>query len=237
MILAAGLGTRLRPLTDEVPKPLLAVAGRPLLASVIANLRAAGVAEIAVNTHHLAGQIESFVAGLSEPGSIRLFHEPEILGTGGALVNAKEFLSAGEFFLLHNGDALTDLDITQLVAAHEGSGALATMVLTGGHENVVLASAEGTVLDILGKTGAKEKPGSRPLTYTGIAALSPRIFDFLPPEGPASLTAAAIAALRAEPGCIRALAPEKLYWNDMGTPERYLAALSLIHISEPTRPY
>ncbi len=224
MILAAGLGTRLRPLTDEVPKPLLSVAGRPLLGNVILNLRAAGVTEIAVNTHHLPEQIEKFVADLPDAGGVRLFHEPEILGTGGALVNAKEFLSGGQFFLLHNGDALTDLDLTRLTSAHEGSGALATMVLTGGHENVVRVSAEDIVLDILGKTGAAETPGSRSLTYTGIAALSPRIFDYLPPEGPASLTAALIAALAAEPGCIRALAPEKLYWNDVGTPERYLAA-------------
>ncbi|MHC4916923.1 MAG: sugar phosphate nucleotidyltransferase, partial [Planctomycetota bacterium] len=221
MVLAAGLGTRLRPLTEMAPKPLLPVAGRPLLANVIAGLRAAGVREIAVNTHHLPEQIEEFAAG--EEG-LTLFHEPQILGTGGALVGAGDFLSASDFFLLHNGDVLTDFDPGELIAAQEGSGALGTLVLTPGHENKVLVSGEGTILDILGKVDVGGQPGSRLLTYTGIAALSPRIFEYLPAGGPASLPAALIAALEAEPGCLRAVVPGAMYWNDIGTAERYLAA-------------
>jgi aminoglycoside/choline kinase family phosphotransferase/choline kinase len=224
MILAAGLGTRLRPVTESIPKPLAPVLDRPLLENVILKLGAAGVSEVAVNTHHLPEQVREFVGGLRCAEDVELFHEPEILGTGGALVNAREFLSQGDYFLLHNGDVLCDLELARLIAEHEKHAPLATMVMTAGHENKVLVSAAGAVLDILGKVGADEEAGSRLLTYTGIAALSSRIFDYLPPEGPSSLPAALIAALRAEAGCVRALCPEGLYWNDVGTLERYLAA-------------
>jgi aminoglycoside/choline kinase family phosphotransferase/dTDP-glucose pyrophosphorylase len=224
MILAAGLGTRLRPLTEHVPKPLVPVLDRPLLENVVLNLRAAGVTRIAVNTHHLPEQVREFVATLPSAGEVELFHEPEILGTGGALVNAREFLSEGEYFLVHNGDVLADLDLSGLAAEHQQHAPLATMVLTPGHEDKVLVSAEGAVLDILGRVGAARQPGSRLLTYTGIAAVSRRIFEHLPPAGPSSLPAALIAALRDEPGCVRAITPEELYWNDVGTLERYLDA-------------
>jgi aminoglycoside/choline kinase family phosphotransferase/choline kinase len=224
IILAAGLGTRLRPVTEQLPKPLVPVADRSLLENVLLNLKEAGIEEVAVNTHHLPERMAAFVEGLSDASQIQLFHEPEILGTGGALVNAREFLSESDCFLLHNGDVLTDLDLSQLIAEHQQHLPLATMVLTAGHENKVLASSDGVILDILGKVGAEAQEGSRLLTYTGIAAISPRIFDYLPPEGPASLPAALIAAIRSEPGCVRALCPQELYWNDIGTLQRYLQA-------------
>jgi len=224
MILAAGLGTRLRPVTETLPKPLVPVVDRPLLENVIRNLETAGVTDLAVNTHHLPDRIAAFVAGRKGSGRIEVFHEPEILGTGGALVNARGFLSAGEYFLLHNGDVLADLDLAELVGEHQRHCPLATLVLTVGHENRVLAAPDGVVLDILGKVGAGKGQSGRLLTYTGIAALSPRIFEYLPPEGPSSLPAALIEAIRAEPGCVRALRPGGLYWNDVGTLQRYLEA-------------
>ncbi len=242
IILAAGLGTRLKPVTGKLPKPLVPILDRPLLENVALNLEAASVREIAVNSHHLPDQIAAFATEREGTSHIEILHEPEILGTGGALVNARAFLAAGDYFLLHNGDVLTDLDISRLVEEHEKHLPLATMVLTGGHENKVLVSSDGTVLDILGKVGAEEKQAGRLLTYTGIAAISPSLFDFLPPTGPSSLPAALIAAIRAEPGCVRALCPEDLYWNDIGTLERYLEAnrdvidgrLELPAISEST---
>jgi aminoglycoside/choline kinase family phosphotransferase/choline kinase len=225
MILAAGFGSRLRPITDSLPKPLIPIGDSSLLENVLLSMAAAGVQQVAVNTHHLPESFEEFAAVWSGTPQISLFHEPEILGTGGGPVNAREFLTASDYFLLHNGDVLSDADLSRLCREQEKHAPLATMLLTEGHENKVLLAHDGSVLDILGKTGVVGGPGSRLLTYTGIVAISARIFDFLPSSGPASLPAALIQALRAQPGCVRGLAPENLYWNDVGTLQRYLSAL------------
>jgi len=229
MVLAAGLGTRLRPLTERVPKPLLPVAGRPLLGRVIERLRAAGVEEIAVNTHHLAGEVEAFVRSLPDAEGLRVFHEPEILGTGGALANARTFLAASESFLLHNSDVVTDADPGALLDAHRDAGALATLLVTEhAPENKVLVAPDGTVLDILGRLDADAPAGGRLLTYTGLAAFSPVFFEFLPTEGCSSLVDALLAAVSARPGSVRALAPEALEWSDLGTLAEYAAALPVV---------
>ncbi|HBL18372.1 MAG: hypothetical protein A2X36_14620 [Elusimicrobia bacterium GWA2_69_24] len=224
MVLAAGLGTRLRPMTEHIPKPLVPVGGRPLLKNVLMNLQACGVSEIAVNTHHLADQVRDFVRGFAGGEGIRLFHEPRILGTGGALVNAREFLLRDRFFLLHNADVLTDLDLTALSAAHRDD-AVATLALTDfAPENKVLVSGEGVVLDILGRLGAKPREDCRLLTYTGVAVLSRELLAFLPAQGPASLTEALIRVAAEQPGRVRAFVPERVYWNDLGTLRSYRRA-------------
>ena len=123
MILAAGYGRRLLPLTRHLPKPLLPVLDVPLLARAGQALRAAGITTVAANTHHLSEQIESFARADAGELSLTLHHEPEILGTGGALHGARDFLAAADSFVLYNGDVLCDLDLRELVAAHEGQKA------------------------------------------------------------------------------------------------------------------
>ncbi len=229
MILAAGFGTRLHPITNFLPKPLIPIGDYSLLENVLLSMAAVGVQQVAVNIHHLPESFEKFAAAWSGIPEISLFHEPEILGTGGGPVNAREFLAVGDYFLLHNGDVLSDADLSMLCREHEKHDPLATMLLTEGHENKVLLAPDGSVLDILGKTGVPGNPGSRLLTYTGIAVISARIFDYLPESGPASLSVALIKAISAQPGCVRGLAPENLYWNDVGTLERYLSALDDVY--------
>ena len=150
MILAAGFGTRLRPLTDRLPKPLVPVLGRPLLEWIALALCRGGARHVAVNAHHLP---EALAAGVARAGAavaavagerngaaaaaaggraearcdLALYREPQILGTGGALVNARAFLEQDDAFFLHNGDVLTDLDLGALAAAHRAGGALATL--------------------------------------------------------------------------------------------------------------
>src|SRR5262245_21161131 len=127
MVLGAGLGTRLRPLTDELPKPLVWVGDRPLLAHVLGHLVAAGVTEAVLNTHH---HPEAFtperVASLPLP--IAVVHEPDLLGTAGGLANARPLLGDGDV-LVHNADILARADLGGLVGAHRAAGAEATLVV------------------------------------------------------------------------------------------------------------
>ncbi len=141
-VLTAGLGTRLRPLTSEVPKPLLWVGDRPQVEHVFAQLRAAGVREVIINTHHLAEQFSEAWAA-RQALHVKTVFEPEILGTGGALANATTALGGGPV-LLWNGDMYGSPDIAALVAKHEATGASATLL-------VGPPSGRGTVgLDSLG---------------------------------------------------------------------------------------
>ncbi len=229
MVLAAGYGTRLRPLTDRLPKPLVPVLGRPLLARVVEGLRAAGARRIAINSHHLPEQIARCVEQLAltdHACEYRLLHEPAILGTGGALVNARAFLDQGEPFLLHNGDVLTDLDLRALVAAHRADGALVTLALADDPAtNSVLLAPDGTVLDINGRHAVAAAAGeARLLTYTGVAVIEPGLFRWLPGSGYATLVEALLSALADRPGAVRGFAPSPLYWNDLGTVARLLGA-------------
>ena len=237
MVLAAGYGTRLRPLTDRLPKPLVPVLGRPLLARVVEGLRAAGARRIAINSHHLPEQIARCVEqfALSDHAcEYRLLHEPDILGTGGALVNARAFLDQGEPFLLHNGDVLTDLDLRALVAAHRAGGALVTLALADDSAtNSVLLAPDGRVLDINGRQAVAPDEG-RLLTYTGVAVIEPALFRWLPGSGYATLVEALLSALADQPRAVRGFAPSPLYWNDLGTIARLLAAHRDLLVEGPT---
>lgn len=137
-LLAAGLGTRLKPLTDALPKALVPVHGLPMLDRLAAALTRGGVTELGLNTHHLAGMVERHLEAAESIGHFasypdipaHLFHEPVLLGTGGGLLNASAFWPPGAL-LVWNADILADLDPAALMAAHEnGSGALATLVVS-----------------------------------------------------------------------------------------------------------
>ena len=171
-VLAAGLGTRLRPLTDICPKPLLPVLNRPLLGVVLAQLEAAGAFQVAVNTHHLADQVHDFLR--AEPWSFLLSvsHEPEILGTGGGLRQLGEILREGPFLAI-NADILTDLDLAEVYRGHR-EGAVSTLVLhdcppynnvwvEDGRVVSVGAPPPGGGADENGKTpGLHRRPGGGP---------------------------------------------------------------------------
>jgi NDP-sugar pyrophosphorylase family protein len=131
MILAAGLGTRLRPLTEEQPKALIPFKGIPLVERVIHNLAAAGIDHIIVNVHHYADRVENFLRRLHVPGT-RLSVSDErdqLMDTGGALLQARQFFEDEDDFLVHNVDVFTNLDITTLIGAHRQADALATLAV------------------------------------------------------------------------------------------------------------
>ncbi len=221
MVLAAGLGTRLRPLTDHLAKPLLPILGRPLLGVILDRLAAAGAGAIAVNTHHRAGDVRDFVAGSEHASRATLFHEPEILGTGGGPANVRTFLAETDRFLLHNGDVYSDADLGALITAHRASGATATLLLTDWPEvNTVVTDPGGTVLRI-GRGGPPPAIEVRRLTYTGIAVFERSFLDYLP-EGPSSLVDALRRVMAENPGSVRGHAPGGFLWSDLGTLTRYL---------------
>ncbi|MFH1724914.1 MAG: NDP-sugar synthase [Elusimicrobiota bacterium] len=233
IVLAAGLATRMRPLTDRIPKALIPVLGRPLLGAILDNLAAAGADPIVVNTHHLAGRIEEFAARLPGRERVVLSHEPLILGSGGALVKARSVLAEEDLFVYHNADELTDLDLRSVIAAHEENRArgarsapVATLALADhGPENKVMVSREGEVLDIAGGLGVAPPSGGRTLAFTGIAVLSREIFDYLPAEERfASVMDALRKAMAARPGCVRAFAPGGFYWSNLEDVSGYLDA-------------
>ena len=248
MILAAGYGTRLAPVTDHVPKPLLPVGGRTLLDHAVDAVTRAGAGPLAVNTHHLADLVADHIAARPDHERFFISHEPEIMGTGGALDAARVTLEGHPFFLLHNADVLCDADLGALVDEHERTGAEATLLLVDWPEvNSVTVGEDGAILAV--GVGPEEDPspaaGSRRLTYTGIGVFGEEILADIGP-GFSSLIDPLVRAMTERPGSVRGFSPAGFYWHDLGTLGRWLAvqgseanqptgpgtveALSLIHI-------
>ena len=117
MILAAGFGTRLAPLTDRLPKALVPVAGRPMIAHAVDVLRRVGCDELIVNAHHFAGQVEEYFLRHDAGVSVQVLHEREILGTGGGLLNAAPLLDKEDVFLLYNADIIIEADLAAMLRA------------------------------------------------------------------------------------------------------------------------
>lgn len=186
MVLAAGLGTRLRPLTLELPKPLVWLGDRPQIDHVLALLAEQGVARVVLNTHHLPeAWTEAWRA--AQPLAVELVHEPEILGTGGGIANARDRLGAGEV-LIYNGDIVAPIAIAALSARRAESGAEAVLVcgprLDVGRGTVGVDEA-GRVVRLRAFRGGEERYS---LDYAGIALLGPRLVQALPrPESSATV--------------------------------------------------
>ena len=219
-ILAAGLGTRLRPLTYTTPKALVPVLNRPLLGVILAQLREAGALRVAVNTHHLASQVQDFLEANRPPDMVVAARpEPEILGTGGGLRSLAGALEDAPFLAI-NADILTDLDLAKIFQGHREE-ALATLVL---HDcprfNNVWLNQEGRVAGV----GTPPPNHAGPaLAYTGVQVVSPRMLEWLPKQGPADLVAAWREAM-ARGEHLAAMVVTGHFWQDLGTPEAYLAA-------------
>ena len=217
-ILAAGLGTRLRPLTELVPKTLLPVLNRPLLGLLLGRVEEAGFQQVAVNTYHLAEQVQQFLAGWPWSFHLSISPEPELLGTGGGLRQLGEILR-GENFLAINGDILTDLDLGAIYRSHRRE-AVTTLILHDCPQfNNVWIDEQGQVAGIGERPAAAVGP---PLAYTGVQVVGRRLLDYLPPEGYFDLVAAWRQALAAGER-MDTLVVAGHFWQDLGTPAAYLA--------------
>ena len=221
MILAAGLGTRLRPLTSYLPKPLLPVDGVTLLDRAATALSEAGVTRIVVNAHHRADRIEAHLADRPDSARFHLSFEPQILGTAGALHGARRFLAAADTIVVYNGDVLSDLDLGALLATHHAGGGLATLALVDWPEvNSVLLAPDGRIVDVAGRLAVAAGPADRALTFTGIACYDRRFLERVP-DGPGDLVTVLTDLLREHPGAVCSYVHEGL-WEDLGTLARYL---------------
>jgi mannose-1-phosphate guanylyltransferase len=177
MILAAGFGTRLWPLTASVPKPLVPVANVPLIDRIITHLAFCGVKSVVVNAHHRHGQLTEHFAGsqiFGLPVQVRV--EKEILGTGGGIKNTEDFWD-DEAFVVVNGDILTDIDIASAVEWHRRHGVLATLVLHDyGQFNKIVVDGESMVRRI----PTNYDPGRKGVfAFTGIQVIEPALLKFI----------------------------------------------------------
>jgi len=224
LILAAGLGTRLRPYTDHTPKPLFSIQGRPLLDIMIFKLIAAGCKAVIINTHHRHAQIESYIAQHTYPIPIQTRYEPDILGTGGAIKNVADFWNHRPFMVV-NADIVTTIDFKQVYDFHCQHSHPATLVLADDPEfNSVACDADGFVTDFHHISDAAVRPSAAALTFTGIQVLDSEILDFISVEVPSS-SIDAYTRVMAKGKKIKAYTSKKSYWKDIGNAERYKSAV------------
>lgn len=225
IVLVGGEGTRLRPLTETVPKPALTLVDRPFLAYMIEWLAGHGVTEVVLACGFLPDVLREALAGEEERAGVRITYvvEPERRGTAGAIRFAADELGdrLEDRFLALNGDVLTDLDLTALLHAHEERQARATLGLHPVEDSsaygLVHSGPEGAVLEFLEKTG-EAVPGE---INAGMYVLERSVLDLIPPDEEVSierdvfprLVGAGLHGLRLDG-----------YWMDIGTPERYLQA-------------
>lgn len=233
-ILGAGLGTRLRPLTDQLPKPLVPLGLKPLLTYAMDHLIAEAAADsFVVNTHHLP---ECYAAAFPEASyrerSIAFRHEPILLETGGGIRNIADLWPEDRSLLVYNGDILADLPLAPALAAHRASGRMATLVLRsgGGPQHIAYDAASGCVRDIRDRFGLG-LPHQH--VFTGIYLLEREILEHIP-EGKVSIVPVWIDLLRAGRE-LGGVVVDEGSWRDLGSRKEYLAAHFEIAGERPAR--
>lgn len=227
MVLCAGLGTRLRPLTERWPKPALPFLGQPLLRYHLAVLKAAGVSAVGINTHHLPEVMTDTARAECERARLPLHvvHEPVIQGTGGGIRGLRDFLSDDDF-IVFNGDILFPVDLRPVVEAHKRSGAAATMVLMPMPADEKYAAVEMDPQRQVRKIAGHGPGGTglSPWHFTGVHVISPRVFDFMSPSGPEDINRDIYVRVMKAGLAVRGEVVQA-YWSDLGTPSRYLATV------------
>ncbi|MFM2199673.1 MAG: hypothetical protein RLZZ505_3105 [Verrucomicrobiota bacterium] len=225
-ILGAGLGTRLRPLTDFFPKPLVPLFHKPLAMWAVEACEAAGCKRFAVNTHHLPDKWVGFGAGRD----MAFFHEPVLLETGGGLKNIGDWIGDGSL-LIHNGDIFSSMDLRNLVEAHELSGDEVTLaVRSAGGEKRISLGENGRVEDV--RSEVRGLPGTH--VFTGIYCVN-RSFLKRIPAGEVIAVIPAFQELVRE-GKIGAVILDEGEWMDLGDVDSYLAAHRELKLQEPIHP-
>ena len=232
MVLCAGLGTRLRPLTNRWPKPAIPLLGAPLLRYHLALLKQAGVTEVGINTFHLPEVMEAVAAEECARAGMRLEvsrEAGEIQGTGGGIRGLHAFLRDSDPFVVINGDILFAVDLPRVVAGHRASGAAATMVLLPMPEGERFAAVECgpdfSVRRIAGH-GPGGAPGERlaPWHFTGVHVMSPAVLDCMSASGPEDINRQVYPRMLERGLRLHGEVAHSTYWSDLGTPSRYLAA-------------
>lgn len=230
MILAAGLGTRLRPLSEERPKPLVEVLGTPLVHLALQHAKRAGAQRVILNTHHLHADIPAALGDRVDGMELVYSHEPELLGTGGGVRQMAERLGAleGPFFLF-NADALLDVDAAGMVAAHDKRRPLATLALkdTPGMERFgLLGTDENDLVRTFAGRTAFKGPVTRERMFCGAHVIEPKLLSWLPP-GVSCINQVGYPHVLDEGHDVLGFDVAG-YFCDVGTPERLLEANFLL---------
>ncbi len=219
-ILAAGLGLRLRPLTEHCPKPLLPVRGRPIITYVMDHLIEAGVEHLIVNTHHCAEAYEKAFPDQCWKGiPVQFRYEPVLLDTAGGLKNIEELWKDDRALLVHNGDIMTDLPIGKLIAAHQHLGMEVTLALrTEGPLRNIALDDEGRICDMRNLLGSRAR---RHVCFTGIYVVERCFLERLKKGLVESIIPVFVRMLRENPGSIGHLILDEGSWSDIGTISEY----------------
>jgi len=234
MILAAGLGTRLRPLTDDRPKALVEVGGHKLLEITLRRLREFGIHKVIINVHHFADMVVDYLKKNDDFGmEIAISREDELLDTGGGLKRAAWFFSEeaddGEPFLLHNVDVLSTIDFEQMVEFHRQHQALATLAVQDRETSRYLLFDEERWL--CGRQAGRNQPpemmqpsrSTRALAFSGVHVISPRFLPLMTEQGVFSIITSYLR-LAAQGENIMAFRADAYYWLDLGKPENLAQA-------------
>ena len=236
LVLTAGLGTRLRPLTLVRAKPAVPIAGEPLVRRIIRWLRAAGVSDLVLNLHHLPETIASAVGDGSDL-HVRVrysWEQPAVLGTAGGPRRALPLLGGGTFLIV-NGDTLTDVDVPALIAAHQASDALVTLALV---PNDQPQKYGGVVVDAQARVTGFVRPGPSAQGshhFVGLQAAEPVAFNALPDNMPINSVGAVYDRLIAQrPGAVRGFVTRAAFW-DVGTIDDYWSTSLTLGRPKPGR--
>ncbi len=225
MILAAGFGTRLRPLTDKVPKPMVPIMNRPILEHTIHLLRSHGIHDITVNLHHLPEMIKGYFGDGKDFGvQLHWSHEPEILGTAGGIKKAQKFLE-GEAFLVINSDVVVDIDLDKVISFHKAQGSALTLVVRAGDSpeqcDPIEVDANDRIVHMVGTSSMNMPDDTTRVLFTGIQVMEPEIFDRIP-ENKFYGTTTDVFPGMLEDGLPMFATWHTGYWKDIGTIQSYL---------------
>lgn len=220
--MAAGLGERLRPITNHIPKPLMPILGKPILLKVLERVLVLPHAKVGINVHYKGEMIRDWVSKSGYSDKITLFHEEEVLGTGGGLINAESFLKNCDF-LVHNADIVSDINLTELVDRHRASGNTVTLAVHDYERfNNVWIDEKGLIRAV-GKEMPSGNGGLRNLAFTGIAVYSPSFLSFLPGGNSSVVDAWIKAAGRGHR--VGSLNVTGAQWTDIGNAQAYFQAV------------
>jgi len=238
MILAAGVGSRLRPLTDETPKALIDVGGAPMIEHVILRLKAAGVTEVVVNLFHLGDRIAAFLASRGNFGlHVEFTREVELLDTGGGLKNAAWFFDDDRPFFVHNVDVLSEIDLGALHRFHEENRVLATLaVQRRPSSRLLLFDRDRGLCGRETREGVEwakaPVPDVERLAFTGIHVIDPAIFPKMTETGVFPVTQAYLRLAGAGERIV-ACRVDGSYWQDIGSAEKLEQAREYVWKTRP----